>query len=201
MSTTNRAPSTSSSHNAAQLRSGFIPRPIAPRLQQVRASSTVGSSSISSSSTISTHSSSPSISQRATKTPAIPKPTSNRSATSSLSHTSTSKSRIVPSSHSNKGTTKTTNRLYSGTSLPVSTASSSSSVSNPTVQTNVNAIPSRHKTHQRMNFYTRCTSITNSLKSSSIIKEENNEQTSTDEQTARVRTANQVKSARIFYFM
>ncbi|CAF3232760.1 unnamed protein product [Rotaria socialis] len=190
MSTTNRAPPTSTVPNSAQHRPGFIPRPIASGLQQAQTPSLVTRSrSVSPSSTISVNSASTTVSQRLTKTQTIPKTTTNRSVPSSSSNINqSSKSKIVSSSHNTKDSVPSkltiSNRLRSNAPSQISTASSS--LSTPTVpptKTNVNAIRDRYKSSKRIPFYGRRTSIPNSHRSPSAIKEDKNETTSTDEHT------------------
>ncbi|CAF2097578.1 unnamed protein product [Rotaria magnacalcarata] len=191
MSATIRAPLTSPVPNSTPHRPGFIPRPIAPSLQQVQAPSlATRSRSISPSSTISVNSASTTVSQRLTKTQTIPKPATNRSVPSSSSNiTQSSKSKmIVPSSRNTKDSVPSkltiSNRLRSNTPSQISTASSS--LSTPTVpptKTNVNIIRDRYKSPKRIPFYGRRTSIPSSHKSPSAIKEDKNEATSGDEHT------------------
>ncbi|CAF1580420.1 unnamed protein product [Rotaria sp. Silwood1] len=188
MSITNRASThVSSTQNNTQSRFGFIPRPIAPGLQQPQASSSLinRSRSISpSSSSISGNSSSTNASQRLTKNQVIPKATSNRSNTSSSNATHVSKSKTFSSSRNNNNnkespTSKltTTNRLHTNIPSPNSTTTPSVSISPvQSTKTNVNIIRDRYKNQKRMNFYSRRTSMPNSLKNPSVIKEEKNEQ-------------------------
>jgi hypothetical protein len=216
MSTTNRAPLPPSGQNNTPTRFGFIPRPATPGLQQAQASSLAERSrSISPSSTNSVNSSSSSISQRLAKTQTLSKPTtSNRSVTPSSSTTNKTKSKLPPSSSNNKdsSTSKstTTNRIRSSVPSQASTTSSSTSTStstpsNPPKKTDVNAIRDRYRTQKRMNFFIRRTPLPNSLKSpsieSSVIKEEKNEQSSTDELTTSVPTNSQVKTNKMFFFL
>ncbi|CAF1179013.1 unnamed protein product [Rotaria sordida] len=205
MSTTNRAPHASSIQNSTHPRFGFIPRPTAPGLQQTQTSSSscvVRSRSISpsSSSSISANSSSTTSSQRLTKTQTIPKPISNRSITSSSNTNHVLKSKTIPSSHNNNNNNKDsskltiTNRFHSN--IPSQVSTSSVSISPPHIQStkpNVNVIRDRYKTQKRMNFYTRHSSIPNSLKSPSVIKEEKNElsSSSTDEHITNIPNNNQ----------
>jgi hypothetical protein len=198
MSITNRASVPPPSQTTTQPRLGFIPRPTAPGLQQTQPLSVAARSrSISPSSTASANSST-SISQRLAKTQTVQKTSSNRSVALSSSATSnTAKSKPPPSPHNNKdsSTSKSstaTNRLRSNTT-PLTAHP-------PPVlpsKTDVNAIRDRYKTQKRMNFFTRRTPPTNSLKSpsneTSVIQEEKNEQSSTDEQTASVPIDSQVK--------
>jgi hypothetical protein len=206
MSITNRAPLPPSSQNATQTRFGFIPRPTVPGLQTAQTSSLVARSrSISPSSTNSANSSSSSVSQRLTKTQTLSKPTSNRPVTPSSNATNASKSKLPPSSHNNKdsSTSKstTTNRIRSNAPSQASATSTIPPV--PPTKTDVNAIRDRYKTQKRMNFFTRRTPPTNSLKSpsneTSVIQEEKNEQSSTDEQTASAPIDSQVKTNKLFF--
>jgi len=210
MSITNRPPLPPSSQNTTQTRFGFIPRPTAPGLQQGQVPSLVARSrSISPASTNSANSSTSSVSQRLGKTPIIPKTTSNRSVTASSTATNATKSKISPSSNNNKdpSTSKSTvtNRVRSKT-LSQAPTTSPSTITPPITptKTDVNAIRDRYKNPKRMNFFTRRTPLTNSLKSPSIetstIKEEKNEQSSTDEQTTSVPTESQVKIKKLLFF-
>lgn len=205
MSTQNRPSAPSSTTNNGHPRTGHIPRPVAPGLQQVQ-TTTLGtrSRSISPSSTASGKSASSTASQRLNKTYTIPKPTSNRPVTApSTKNTQSSKSKVVPPPQSNKNSvpSKLTvkNRLHGNAPSQISTASSS--ISKPTVQpiqTNVNAIRDRYKAQSRVNFYGKRTTIPNSIKSTSVIKEEKNEQSSADEQVVNTPMYNQVRISLLF---
>jgi hypothetical protein len=175
MSITNRASLPPTSQNPAPTRFGFIPRSTPPGLQTSQGSSLAERSrSISPSSTNSANSTS-STPQRLAKTQTVSKATSNRSVTPSSNAPNVSKPKLPPSKTTT--TTTPTNRIRSNTTSQVSTPSVL-----PT-KTDVNAIRDRYKTQKRMNFFTRRTPGTSSLKSpsieTSVIKEEKNEQ-STD---------------------
>ncbi len=142
MSITNRAPPPTT----MQTRFGFIPRPTAPGVQEIRTSSYVSRSrSISPTSTISVNSSSSSslVSQRLAKAQTIPKPTPNRSIPSSSTTNDTSKPRILTSPRARDAslsksavkptlqTSTTASRMRSRTPSRTSTTSPSSSVTSP----------------------------------------------------------------------
>ena len=193
MSTTNRPPLPPSSQNTTQPRFGFIPRPIAPVSQQALTASLVARSrSISPSSTTSANSATSNVSQRVTKTPTIPKPLSNRPVTPSSNTTNPPKSKTTPSSHTNKDASKTTttNRLRSNGPLHAVSTASPTTTPTTTTKSDLNAVRDRYKTQTRMNFFTRRSPLTSSLKSPSIdspvILEENSEQLSSDKQVKKI---------------
>ena len=185
MSTTNRTSLPPSSPN----RFGFIPRPTVPSLQptqtQTSSSLIARSRSISPASTNSANSSSSSsLTQRVTKTPLIPKPTTNRPITSKP------KLPVTPTRDNTPSKSTVTNRVRANTAPQTALTTIL-----PT-KTDVNAIRDRYKTQTRMNFFTRRTPLTSSLKSpsteSSVIKEEKSEQSSSDDQATPIPVNSQV---------
>ena len=180
MSITNRAPVPSTSQNPGPTRFGFIPRPNTSALHPTQGSSiTERSRSISPASNNSANSSTSSVTQRASKTQTVSKPTSNRSVTPSKN---ASKPKVLPSKDPPKPTTTRTTTTTTTTTTPTARtrANTSPQVPTPPTKTDVNAIRDRYKTQKRMNFFTRRTPLPNSIKSPSIetpaIKEEKNEQ-------------------------
>lgn len=195
MSTPNRSSLPQPSQNTPQPRFGFIPRPTPSgvRPPQQRTSLVERSRSTSPSSAASANSASSFPSQRVTKTQTV----TNRPTTASSSAANASKSKVPPS-RTNKDSSTITNltRTNAPSRAPTSSSSATSTPSVLPNKTDVNSIRDRYKAPKRMSFFTRRTPITNSLKSppieSSVIVEEKNEQSSTDEQTTSVPTENQV---------